>query len=135
MFSFNDKDDFDLVEVLIKLLTQFKESYTPADTATTADDLAKFLVRWQDHLATLSKEERDKEVKRVLEQMALDKASLQASIEASLKHHQELVKRDMRFYLFLSSIVVSVLLLLDIKYGVGISEMLKNMSSSMPPKP
>ena len=148
-FNFDGKDNFDVLEVLIKLLMQFKES-KPADTATTADDLAKFFIRWKDYLAVLSAQDRESEVERVLRQLAIDKVeydrnlkgnienlkgnieNLKGNIEKDLLHHRELVKKDMRFYLFLGSIVVSILLVIDIKYGAGVLEMLKNMATTMP---
>ena len=103
-FDFSGKDSFDLLETLIKLLTEFKNSQDTTATTATAD-VAKFLIRWTDHLATLSKKEREQGVQRVLNQMALDKESFKEDLKENLKYNQELVKRDMRFYLILFGVI------------------------------
>ena len=154
-FNFNG-DNFDLLKVLIKLLNEFKESQQPNDATTTnpTEDLAKFFIRWKEHLGKMSATERAEEVERVLKQLALDKEEYNRNLKENignlkenignlkkeigediskdLTHYRELVKRDMRFYLFIGSIVVSILLVIDIKYGAGVLEMLKNITTHLP---
>ena len=147
-FNFNG-DNFDLLKVLIKLLNEFKESQQPNNATTTnpTEDLAKFFIRWKEHLGKMSATERAEEVERVLKQLALDKEEYNRNLKENignlkkeigediskdLTHYRELVKRDMRFYLFIGSIVVSILLVIDIKYGAGVLEMLKNITTHLP---
>ena len=154
-FNFNG-DNFDLLKVLIELLNEFKESQQPNDATTTnpTEDLAKFFIRWKEHLEEMSATERAEEVERVLKQLALDKEEYNRNLKENignlkenignlkkeigediskdLTHYRELVKRDMRFYLFIGSIVVSILLVIDIKYGAGVLEMLKNITTHLP---
>ena len=104
-FDFSGKDDFDVLESLVELFIKFKKSSDAEDTTANANELGKFFVRWTNHLATLSEKEREQEVQRVLNQMALDKESFKENLNESLKHNQELVKKDMRFYLILFEVI------------------------------
>lgn len=104
-FNFSDEDVFALAEELKTLFVQFKES-KPSKTAISADDLAKFLVRWKEAVQKLSDEERSKEVQRVLNQLAQDRVLIE-NLEKNLEENYY-DKKDMRFH-FLVLGIISVL--------------------------
>ena len=99
IFNFENADAFALAEALKTLLVQLKESDKPSKIAISADDLAKFLVRWKEAVQKLSDEERSEEVNRVLIQLE----NLEKNLE---KNYYD--KKDMRFH-FLVLGIISVL--------------------------
>ena len=128
-FNFRDEDVFALAEELKTLFVQFKES-KPSKTAMSADDLAKFLVRWKEVTQELSDEERSKEVQRVLNQLAQDRVlieNLEKNLEKNLKENYY-DKKDMRFHF----LVLGMVSIAASMFGPEVMTLLKYVISLIP---
>ena len=121
-FNFSDEDVFALAEKLKTLFVQFKES-KPSKTAMSADDLAKFLVRWKEVTQKLSDEERSKEVQRVLNHIE----NLEKNLEKNLKENYY-DKKDMRFHF----LVLGMVSIAASMFGPEVMTLLKYVISMIP---
>lgn len=129
-FNFSDEDVFALAEELKTLFVQFKESKSSKTTAMSADDLAKFLVRWKEVTQKLSDEERSKEVQRVLNQLAQDRVlieNLEKNLEKNLKENYY-DKKDMRFHF----LVLGMVSIAASMFGPEVMTLLKYVISLIP---
>ena len=122
-FDFNGKDDFDLLEVFVKMLVEFKKSYTPEDTTATADDLAKFIIRWEGHLRKIAEDKRSNEVQRVLDQLARDREHFDEHL-----NEQYYDKKDLRLFF----VILGVISVLASMLGPEAMSLLKYLISIAP---